>query len=819
MSGPQSQKRRVKERERKLLFSTSAELFEVAKEAHRNGELDRACELYRKVIGAQPNHADALHLLGFAEFQSARFAAAIPHLQAAVSLSPENGEFHNNLALAHLAFRQLTEATHHVAEARRLGYVDGHGFLHVGWELFQKNEMELAESAYQLSILAQPESADAHHFLGVLFAEQRNWDAATDCYRRALDLQPTCVEVLNNLGNAFRDQNRIAEAIPFYERAVAIDPQFSAAHNNLGVALAQDGQIGAAIECYKRALQWQPTFVAAFNNLGNAYRDLGQLDEAIAQYHRALQIEPRSAEIVCNIGTCLHQQRLIPQAASCLRRAVMLDPTSVRIHQHLATALSAEGRVPEAVACCEHLIKLDPHQPFFPLSAASFCPAVYESRGEMDSFRRQFMARISALRKNLPAQLKLADLLDTAPPCPFAIQFLDGNVKELKRSFAGIFQGRLQLPKSIGWVDSWKGPPSQPRIGIVVSDGHEGIFLKSLRNVIVRLSDRWELVVFCSYRGVSQIQSQLVRPNLTVTPMPTRLDHIAHSIADARCDLLYYWETGTDAINYFLPFLRLAPVQITSWGVQVTSGTTSLDAYVSSELVEPSDAQDHYTERLVLARSLLTYRQRAQFLVPVRDRDSFGAPAGAHWYVCAQQLGKFHPDFDTLLAGILRRDPNGAVILTADEFPHHRSELRNRFAQAIPDVSQRIHFLPRLELNDYFSLLYHAEVLLDPPHFGGVNSTYDGLSLNKPIVAIPSGYHRGRYTLGCYRKIGFMDCVTDRFDQYIDLAVRIGTDAEYRHDLTTRLSQVSDGLFEDPLAVTEHERIFDELLQERAARA
>ena len=109
-----------------------------------------------------------------------------------------------------------------------------------------------------------------------------------------------------------------------------------------------------------------------------------------------------------------------------------------------------------------------------------------------------------------------------------------------------------------------------------------------------------------------------------------------------------------------------------------------------------------------------------------------------------------------------------------------------------------------------------ADVLLDPLHFGGVNTTYDGLSLHKPIVTLPSQFQRGRYTLACYKKMGMSECVAENPTHYVDLAVRLGTDAEFRDHVSRRIRQTSDVLFEDQQAVDEHARIFRELIARRS---
>ena len=111
---------------------------------------------------------------------------------------------------------------------------------------------------------------------------------------------------------------------------------------------------------------------------------------------------------------------------------------------------------------------------------------------------------------------------------------------------------------------------------------------------------------------------------------------MAATIQAARFDVLYYWEVGTDDTNYFLPYLRLAPVQCTSWGIQITSGIPTVDYYISSALVEPDDAADHYSEELLLARTLLSYQQRVELGESPKRREDFGIRAERHLYLCAE---------------------------------------------------------------------------------------------------------------------------------------------------------------------------------------
>ena len=196
-----------------------------------------------------------------------------------------------------------------------------------------------------------------------------------------------------------------------------------------------------------------------------------------------------------------------------------------------------------------------------------------------------------------------------------------------------------------------------------------------------------------------------------------------------------------------------------------------------------------------------------------KGREHFDFEKDQHIYLFAHQVGKFHPDFDYVVAGILRRDDSAVVVVIQDRWGHASDRLRTRLANTIPDVAGRIVFVPWQSHTDYRSLMQASDVLLDPLYYGGVNATYDGIALGKPIVTMASDFHIGRYTYGCYRKMGLTECIAADVDEYIEIAVRTGTDADYRHSLTEEIMEASPALYEDMEAVHEHERIFRELVE------
>ena len=105
--------------------------------------------------------------------------------------------------------------------------------------------------------------------------------------------------------------------------------------------------------------------------------------------------------------------------------------------------------------------------------------------------------------------------------------------------------------------------------------------------------------------------------------------------------------------------------------------------------------------------------------------------------------------------------------------------------------------------------------MLDPLHFNGMNSSLEAFSVGLPIVTLPTPLQRGRHTRAMYLRMGITDCIAEDTSAYIDLAVRLGTDAAFNASMRARILERNPVLYEDPRVPQEFERFFLESLRER----
>jgi len=571
----------------------------------------------------------------------------------------------------------------------------------------------------------------------------------------------------------------------------------------------QQGRMMDALREFQKVLQLQPDHIQALLATSWLHHRSGNPKDAAEGYQRVIQLQPGNAEALNALGAICHEYGRIPQAVDCYREAVKARPDFIDAHNNLGGALQRLYLTDEAVKSYQRALNLENNPaPLQELRIASLCRPVACSIEESDRYRSDLM---DTLRHFTETGLSATpeELVQTGAYPSYSLMYHGCNDRLVREAYASVFAPCFPV------MDSNSAATGHNRIGFVVTRTHEALFVRSMGGVLRHMdTTRFELTVICITGREKHVEELINCPRIRILPVPEHISAIVKILRGTLFDVLYFWEVATDPLNYFLPFFRIAPIQCTSWGIQVTSGIPTIDHYLSSKLVEPAGANEHYTENLICADTLLTYQYRSCLPEHAKRREDFGFRRDQHLYLFPQQMGKFHPDFDAVVGEILRRDPQGILVILQGLWPYTAEQLRSRLSRTINDVIDRIIFLPRMNQPDLLCLIADSEVLLDPPYYGGVNSSYDGFSMKTPILTCESPFHIGRYTAACYRKMGLDDCIAPTPEAYIEMAVELGTNPQHRAAFSQRIREQNHLLFEDVNAVSEHERIFEQLISQ-----
>ena len=109
--------------------------------------------------------------------------------------------------------------------------------------------------------------------------------------------------------------------------------------------------------------------------------------------------------------------------------------------------------------------------------------------------------------------------------------------------------------------------------------------------------------------------------------------------------------------------------------------------------------------------------------------------------LCPQHLPKFHPSFDSVLAGILDIDTTWRLVLvSAERKGQWRRTLEQRWLASFGDgtsLLRQVVWLNSFSPNDYLVMLAVGDVMVDPFPFGGGVTSLEAFSVRTPVLTLP----------------------------------------------------------------------------------
>jgi tetratricopeptide (TPR) repeat protein len=321
--------------------------FQTAFQYYQEGKLDDAADVCREILGIQPNHPEAVHLLAMLHYQFQEYTLASSYIEKALQLDPNDCyayfllgnifQEQGNLEKAETLFQKTTELNPSFADA----------YYNLAIILEKTDQLEKALISYRKALALNPSLADVHNNLGNLLLKMKRFDEAVTYLGNALQLNPDYVLAFNNMGMALKGQGHLDEAILHFRKAIELNPAFADAHYNLAIVLKEENKIDEAITYFQRAVELNPAFADAHYNLAIVLKEENKIDEAITYFQRAVELNPAFADAYCNLAIIFEESGLINDALSYYHKALQIVPDDAEVHWNMSLALLSLGNFKE----------------------------------------------------------------------------------------------------------------------------------------------------------------------------------------------------------------------------------------------------------------------------------------------------------------------------------------------------------------------------------------------------------------------------------------------------------------------------------------
>ena len=774
-------------------------LMAQAQALHHGGRIAQAEPLYREVLRRSPHHFDALHSLGMLAFQAGHPQAAADLIAQALAVEPQDAGAHGNLGYA----------------------------LHV----LGRHAEALASLERALAI--QPDLMEALNNRGNTLSVLGRHDESVASFDRALALRPGYVEAAYNRGNALHAAGRLAEALSAYDAVIAARPDIAQAHNNRARVLQDLGRHDEALAGYERAAVLVPKYLHAIVGRGTARLALKQPAAALADFDAALRIAPQHAGAHEGRGSALFALRRADDAVAAFTRCLDIDGARIDARIQRGNASYELRRYEDAIVDFDAVLALTPD------AAGVVCNrgnALLELK-RYDEAARAFERVLAldadypyAIGKRVHAQAMACDWRD-----------LDALVAQVH---AGLAQGRpviepfayaaigtdpmsLRRCAELFAADQFPAQPALVPAGQRRSSGRirvgylGGEFRNQATSILAaelfELHDksRFEIVAFDNgWDDGSTLRRRMdaaFDEVVTIAALPD--DAAAHAIAERRIDILVNLNGwfGLGRTGVFAR--RPAPVQVNWLGFPGTLGAPYLDVIVADADTIPADEEGAYVERVVRLPHSYQPNDRQRAIADAPSRAYVGLPADAVVFACFNNTYKIAPATFASWMRILQAVDGSVLWLLQDNDAATRHLRAAAAAHGI--AAERLHFAPRIRLDEHLARHACADLFLDTLPYNAHTTASDALWAGLPVLSCRGSTFPGRVGASLLHALDLADdLLVDDVPAFEARAIELARDRARLARVRERLAQArrTAPLFDTPAYARALEAVYESLV-------
>ncbi len=248
-------------------YDDAKDALEDAKRFQLAGEFDNAEALYRRAIALEPEHGEALYLLGALRREAGDLVGAAAYLERAAQSNPASAA----------AWLELTRTRHDLAQweacataADRTLAIEAHNIeaeLMRAVASFARHEYEAATASIERVTAGLPDDAGVHIFHTRCLMARKLFSDAHAPARRAAELAPGSADAQYLLGACLKRNGQNEASENALQRCLKIEPNHYEALNDLADILIARGDTQAALTCLRRSHAIEPYNVDAVSGL------------------------------------------------------------------------------------------------------------------------------------------------------------------------------------------------------------------------------------------------------------------------------------------------------------------------------------------------------------------------------------------------------------------------------------------------------------------------------------------------------------------------------------------------------------------------
>ncbi len=781
-------------------------------EAFQSGNTQSAEVILNRLLQVDSKNVPALHILGLIRASQENHLEAVKFLKKAAALEPSDPSLQYNLAKALSSTGNEKEALIHHQRAVKSMPQNPEAWLNYGKSLLALNRNEEAVKTFGSALQINPHYPEALLNKAIALRALQKQDEALELIEQSLNQNTDFYEGWLNKAISLKMLKRTDEALACFDQAIKINPEKKDAWLNVGEALLDSGRLQEALACFEKLIGLDPKSPESHIRRGTILQKVNNLSEALACYERAISIDSSLTNInayACK-STVLIELKQFEAALACINKRIALNPKLAEAHIDRGSVLENLNRYAEAKNSFQTAAKLDPKNPQAKWGDIfNLIPRIPSSAENVKIGRQSFANALNDLNEYLNKITLPYAHLAVGWRQPFYLAYQETNNKTLISQYGQICHRAMehwQILQNIS-VNTTVAKRDRIQVGIVSAHMYEhSVWNALVKGWVQNLNPNlFEIHIFY-LSGFNDQETVLAKSIATsFTENLSNPEDWARAILDKQLDVLIYPEIGMDPLTCKLANLRLAPTQLVSWGHPETTGLPTIDYYISAQDFEPTNAANHYSEKLISLPNLGCYYSARNITPAIPDLQSLGIDPTSPILVCPGTPFKYAPEYDQVLVSIAKKLPECQFIFF--EGPEQtlslvfKERLSKAFERENLNAAEFTHFIPWQKTEAFYGLMQKADVFLDTIGFSGFNTAIQAIECGLPIVTREGLFMRGRLASGILRRISMTELIANDEENYVNLVVKLVQDRAYRQAIQEKIIASRSILFDDLVPV------------------
>jgi predicted O-linked N-acetylglucosamine transferase (SPINDLY family) len=773
--------------------SQSDELFKETSFLHRLGKTDEALKIYQKLIKVDPSHVEG----------------AIGYISLLTQI------------------QRWGEALQVATKINRLQPKREETYIIMGGLLVSLERYEEALSCYEKCIKTFPDRENGYFNRAIVESKLLRINAAIESFQAALKINEKFFDACLGLANAHHQNQDYQTAIDYFEKALTLNPISAVGHNNRALAYLALGDIDKSLDDSNTAVSLDPSYAEAFYNLGNILATKEDNVLALNSYDKAIKLGFSSVDIYLNKATVLSRLNRYQESFELLTKLIESDPRCDRalvaraiIFGKLRDFTRAENDIVEAVS-------INPENPFYYGNlgiilrnqkkykesllaykrALSIAPKMENAPGEIVSLK-MYLCDWEGLQQAKEQLEKSIDLGKVAIQ-PLTFLSLSDDI-ERQYKCAKIFSDQNSYSNEKEYVFDKSNKDKPLNIGYFSADFHSHATMHLIAEYLEN-HDRTKFKIFAFSFGPDFEDDWRMRARAAFDEfIDVRGLSDAEIVALARekhimiaLDLKGFTEDCRPQIFKE----RAAPIQINFLGYPGTMASSFIDYIVADKTLIPETERAYYEENIIyLPHSYQPNCRQRDISSNLMTREQFGLSEEKIIFCSFNGNHKITPEIFQCWLKILSAVERSQLWLYLNN-TEARENLREE-ARRLGIDTTRLIFAETLSVEEHLARLRLADIFLDTYPYNAHTTASDALRVGLPIITLAGRPFASRVCASLLSAIGEECLITHSLDDYVNLAVRLGSNTNELAAIKSKIAQAvqESTLFDSNIFVKNFEK-------------